>query len=133
VFSGGRDLAAYLIYDSNPDNPWEYAIVAHNNANGENSLDTLNMTWNMVVNHSEAGTETIQQVSERYTMQPNETVVLYQLRRNSEWPSEVAVEDIIESEDAPGFSWLLAGGIIIGTVAIAGGVLTTFLIKKRSQ
>ena len=133
VFSGGRDLAAYLIYDPNPDNPWEYAIVAHNNANGENSLDTLNMTWNMVVNHSEAGTETIQQVSERYTMQPNETVVLYQLRRNSEWPSEVAVEDIIESEDAPGFSWLLAGGIIIGTVAIAGGVLTTLLIKKRSQ
>lgn len=135
VFSGGRDLAAYLIYDPNPDNPWEYTIVAHNNANGDTTLDTLNMTWNMVVGGDQAGLDTLQEVSERYTMAPNESVVLYQLRRGAEWPSEDVNTVPLPGEgpEESGTPWILIAGGIVAVVAVAGGVSTTLILKKRNQ
>lgn len=136
VFGGGRDMIAYLIYDANPENPWEYTIVAHNNANGESTLDTLNMTWNMVVGQDQAGLDSLQEVSERYTMAPNETVVLYQLRRGSEWPldTDIAEDTSDETEDTDGGTpWVLTAGAIVAVVAIAGGGISTLVAKKRAQ
>ena len=136
VFGGGRDMIAYLIYDPNPNNPWEYTIVAHNNANGESTLDTLNMNWNMVVGGDQAGTETIQEVSERYTMAPNETVVLYQLRRDAEWPSEEIIsggDTDTTPDEGNSLPWVLIATGVVAFVAIAGGLTTMVILKKRNQ
>ncbi len=136
VFGGGRDMIAYLIYDPNPNNPWEYTIVAHNNANGESTLDTLNMNWNMVVGGDQAGTETIQEVSERYTMAPNETVVLYQLRRDAEWPSEEIIsggDTDTTPDEENSLPWVLIATGVVAFVAIAGGLTTMIILKKRNQ
>ena len=133
IFTGGRDLAAYFIYDGNEDNPWEYAIVAHNNSNGERTLDTFNMTWNMVVSRDGAGIETIEEISDSYRMMPNETVVLYQLRRGAEWPLEVVSPLPGETEDPNGENnnliWII-GGIVV-SVSLIGAVSGYTLMKKR--
>lgn len=134
VFSRSRDLAALLIYDPNPDNPWEYTIIAHNNFNGETNLDLLNMSWNMVVGNQQAGLETLAVVDgTNYRMMPNETVVLYQLRRGAEWPSEADLEVVspeTPSADSNTLIWVLSVGSV---VVIGGGVGAFFLLRKRSS
>jgi pullulanase len=129
IFTGGRDLAAVFVYDDNPENPWEYAIIAHNNSNGERTLDVFNMTWNMVVNKEAAGTETIQEISENYRMMPNETVVLYQLRRGAEWPLEVSTSPDTENPSNNSMIWII-GGVMV-SVSLLGAVGGYLLMKKR--
>lgn len=134
VFSSNRNLAALFIYDPNPNNPWEYTIIAHNNANGETNLDLLNMSWNMVVGGNQAGLETIQVLdSANYRLMPNETVVLYQLRRGSEWPSEADLNPVIPGEETLNesnnlFVWISVG--VISLVALGGAGAFMFLKKS---
>lgn len=132
VFSSSRNLAALFIYDPNPENSWEYTIIAHNNFNGETNLDLLNMTWNMVVGRDQAGLETIQVVdTPNYRMMPNETVVLYQLRRGSEWPSEADLNPVspeTPTDDANNlFLWIGLGSIVL----IGASFGAFFFLRKR--
>ena len=132
VFSSSRNLAALFIYDPNPENPWEYTIIAHNNFNGETNLDLLNMSWNMVVGSNQAGLETIQVVdTANYRMMPNETVVLYQLRRGSEWPSEADLNPVNPGAPTDDSNNLLLW-IGLGTVGLVGaGLAAFFFLRKR--
>jgi pullulanase len=132
VFSSNRNLAALFIYDPNPENPWEYTIIAHNNANSETNLDLLNMEWNMVVGGDQAGLETIQVLSDRnYRMMPNESVVLYQLRRGSVWPSEADLGTPLPGNDATETNWPLILGLSSVVVLGAAGAAAFVFLRKR--
>ena len=131
VFSSSRDLAALFIYDPNPENPWEYTIIAHNNFNGESNLDLLNMSWNMVVGNNQASLETLQVLdTPNYRMMPNETVVLYQLRRGAEWPGEIEISTPLpDSSVDTNNVWIWISVGLMSVVALGGGAF--FLIRKR--
>jgi len=68
-------MVSYIVYDE--QSPWEYTLVAYNNAVTQRSLDLQGYTWNLVVNLETAGLETIEVVEGTYVMEPNETVVMY--------------------------------------------------------
>jgi pullulanase len=68
-------MVSYMVYDET--SPWQYTLVAYNNAVVERTLDLQGQTWNLIVNKDEAGLETLEEVSGTYVMAPNETVVMY--------------------------------------------------------
>ena len=88
--SDNSGMVSFMIYDEN--SPWQYTLVAYNNAVVERPLDLQGNTWNLVVNKDLAGLEVIEQVSGTYTMQPNETVVMYVSN-----PNVVFVPDVLET------------------------------------
>lgn len=83
-------MVSYIVYDET--SPWEYTLVAHNNAVVDRPLDLQGYTWNLVANKDTAGLNTISEVEGTYTMAPNETVIMYVKNANV-----VFVPDVLQS------------------------------------
>lgn len=82
-------IVSYFIYDE--ESPWQFTLVSYNNGSSSRTLDLQGYTWNLVVNKDTAGTDTIEEVSGSYSMEPNETVVMYVSN-----PNVVFVPDVIK-------------------------------------
>jgi pullulanase len=91
-------MVQYMVYDD--ASPWEYTMVVHNNSVVERSVDLQGYTWNLVVNQDQAGLETIETIEGTVTILPNETLVMYVLANDAEWP--IIEDDIDEPTDEPG-------------------------------
>lgn len=104
-FPDSSGMVSYIIYDA--ESPWEYTLVAHNNAVVERPLDLQGMEWNLVVNSEFAGLETLDIVSGTYTLAPNESVVMYIPNANVAFLPDVfatvldGIEDVDYSSENP--------------------------------
>jgi pullulanase len=94
-------MVSYIVYDET--SPWEYTLVAYNNAVVERPLDLQGYTWNMVVDKDTAGLETISVEEGTYTMRPNETVVMYIQNANVVFVPGI-IEDAIADLDGAEFN-----------------------------
>ena len=90
-------MVSYMIYDES--SPWQYTLVAYNNAVVARPLDLQGYTWNLVANKDLAGLDTIEEVSGTYNMAPSETVIMYVQNPNIVLVSEVLNNAILSLED----------------------------------
>jgi len=95
--SDNSGMVSYMIYDES--SPWQYTLVAYNNAVVARPLDLQGYTWNLVANKDLAGLDTIEEVSGTYNMAPSETVIMYVQNPNIVLVSEVLNNAILSLED----------------------------------
>jgi pullulanase len=126
-------MVQYMVYDD--ESAWEYTMVVHNNSVVERSVDLQGYTWNLVVNKDQAGLETIETIEGTVTIAPNETLVMYVLAADAEWP--IVEDDIDEPVDEPtvedeGFLESIPTVVyIVASIAVVGIGVAIIIIRKQ--
>ena len=120
-------IVSYFISD--PDSPWEYTYVVHNNGVTDRTVSLQGMKWNLVVNRDAAGLETIEELTgSSITVRENETLVMYTLRDGAVWPPVTPEDPIDEPTDGKTgcFGGLGSGGAVIAAISVFGGAALYF-------